>query len=138
APGLSEDVLRAKLEKGVVEIRRLEALMTTWKDDSEISKINQSAGKAAIKVSPETLAVIQKSIWMSEHSEGVFDITFEAMHGLWKFDQDHTEEVPTKAEVEERRKRIDYRQIQVDESASSVKLKKTGMKMSLGGIAKGY
>ncbi len=72
----------------IAEIRRLESLMTTWREDSEVSRINAAAGKHAVKVGPETLAVIEKSVWMSEHSEGVFDITFEAMHGLWKFDQD--------------------------------------------------
>jgi FAD:protein FMN transferase len=138
APELDEATLRPKLQKGFDEVLRLEGLMTTWKDDSEVSAINANAGKKPVKVSPETLSVIQKSIWMSEHSEGVFDITFEAMHGLWKFDQDLEVKVPEKAEIEQRRKLIDYRQIKVDEDASTILLAKPGMKMSLGGIAKGY
>lgn len=137
-PELDEETLRTKLQKGFDEVLRLEALMTTWKDDSEVSQINKNAGKQPVKVGPETLAVIKKSIWMSEHSEGVFDITFEAMHGLWKFDQDLEEKVPDKAAIEAKRKLIDYKQIVVDDAASTVFLKKAGMKMSLGGIAKGY
>ena len=84
-PELDEAILRPKLEKALAEIRRLEGLMTTWRDDSEISQINAAAGKAPVVVGAETLAVIEKSIWMSGRSEGVFDITFEAMHGVWSF-----------------------------------------------------
>ena len=137
-PELDEVILRPKLEKALAEIRRLEALMTTWRDDSEISRINAAAGKAPVVVGAETLAVIQKSLWMSERSEGVFDISFEAMHGVWKFDQDHDEKIPAKAAVDKARKLIDYRKIKVDSAKSSVLLEQAGMRMSLGGIAKGY
>ena len=77
--------------------------MTTWRDDSEISRVNAAAGKNAVDVSPETLAVIEKSVWMSARSEGVFDITFEAMHGLWKFDEDMDEKIPRPGRGRERR-----------------------------------
>jgi thiamine biosynthesis lipoprotein len=135
---LDEAALRAKLEKALAEIRRLEGLMTTWREDSEISRVNAAAGKKAVEVSPETLDVIEKSVWMSERSEGVFDITFEAMHGLWKFDQDLEEKIPDLAKVEAARKLIDWRKIKVDHAARTVMLGKAGMRMSLGGIAKGY
>jgi thiamine biosynthesis lipoprotein len=133
-----EAALRAAFAKATAEIRRLEALMTTWREDSEISRINAAAGKRPVAVSPETLAVIEKSVWMSERSEGVFDITFEAMHGLWKFDQDLEENVPPKAAVEAARKLIDFRKIKIDKAHHTVMLDKAGMRMSLGGIAKGY
>ncbi len=138
SPSHDEVALRASFAKAVAEIRRLEGLMTTWRDDSEISRINAAAGKSAVKVSPETLAVIEKSVWMSQRSEGVFDITFEAMHGLWKFDQDLEESVPPPAAVAAARKLIDYRKIKIDHDARTVKLERRGMRMSLGGIAKGY
>jgi thiamine biosynthesis lipoprotein len=133
-----EAALRAAFAKATAEIRRLEGLMTTWREESEISRVNAAAGKRPVAVSPETLAVIEKSVWMSEHSEGVFDITFEAMHGLWKFDQDLEENVPSKAAVEAARKLIDFRKIKIDRKKSTVMLDKAGMRMSLGGIAKGY
>ena len=135
---LDEATLRGKLARALDEIRRLEALMTTWREDSEISRINAAAGKSAVPVSAETLAVIEKSVWMSQRSEGVFDITFEAMHGLWKFDQDLEEKVPPVRAVEAARKLIDFRKIVVDHDRRTVKLDRAGMRMSLGGIAKGY
>ena len=106
--------MHAKLEKALAEIRRLEALMTTWRPDSEISRVNAAAGVAAVTVSPETLAVIEKSLWMSARSEGVFDITFEAMHGLWKFDEDLEETIPTRPTSRRARKLIDWRKIKID------------------------
>jgi thiamine biosynthesis lipoprotein len=133
-----EGALRGKFDKALAEIRRLEALMTTWRDDSEISRINAAAGKAAVAVSPETLAVIEKSLWISGRSEGLFDITFEAMHGLWKFDEDLEEKIPSMAAVAKARQLIDYRKIKVDHDARTVMLERAGMRMSLGGIAKGY
>jgi FAD:protein FMN transferase len=133
---------RAAIERAVAEVRRLEALMTTWRDDSEVSRINQSAGRAPVKVGPDTLDVIRKSLWIGEKSDGVFDITFEVMRGLWRFDQDADTaggpRLPNAAAVLARRKLIDYRQVRVDEAASTVFLAKADSKISLGGIAKGH
>jgi FAD:protein FMN transferase len=133
-----EAALRAIFREATAEIRRLEGLMTTWREDSEVSRVNAAAGKRAVAVGPETLAVIEKSVWMSERSEGVFDITFEAMHGLWKFDEDKEEKVPPAAAVLAARKLIDFRRIKIDHEARTVMLATPGMRMSLGGIAKGY
>jgi FAD:protein FMN transferase len=129
---------RAAIEQAIDEIRRLEGLMTTWRDDSEVSRINQSAGRTAVHVGPETLGVIQRSLWMSRASEGVFDITFEVMHGLWRFDEDVDPHLPSASDVAARRKLIDYRHVVVDEAASTVLLDDRRTKISLGGIAKGY
>jgi FAD:protein FMN transferase len=130
--------VRAKLSKAVAEIRRLEALMTTWRPDSEISQVNAAAGQHPVAVSPESFAVVEKSLWISSASGGLFDITFEAMHGLWKFDQDREANVPDFDDVEKARALIDYRQIKLDRKKRTIMLAKTGMRMSLGGIAKGY
>lgn len=137
-PTLDEAALRAKLGKALAEVHRLERLMTTWKDDSEISRINAAAGKEAIAVGPESFAVIEKSLWISGASEGVFDITFDAMHGIWKFDEDAVPEIPPREAIEPARKLIDYRKIEIDKEKRTVKLGQAGMRMNLGGIAKGY
>jgi len=129
---------RAAIEQAIAEIRRLESLMTTWRDDSEVSRINESAGRAPVRVGPETLAVIGRSLWISEKSGGVFDITFEVMHGLWRFDEDADPHLPGATAVSERRKLIDYRHVHLDEKKSTVFLDRATTKISLGGIAKGY
>jgi thiamine biosynthesis lipoprotein len=74
---LDDATLRPKLKKALAEIKRREGLMATWREDSEISRINAAAGKASV-VGAETLAVIEKSLCMSERSEGVFDVCARA------------------------------------------------------------
>jgi thiamine biosynthesis lipoprotein len=133
-----EPATRAAIDRAIAEVRHLEALMTTWRADSEVSRINDAAGKTAVVVGPETMSVIDKSLWTSEISSGVFDITFEVMHGLWKFDQDLDPRLPSPALLAKRRKLIDYRQIVVDHEKSTVFLRNVETKIGLGGIAKGY
>jgi len=133
-----EKAIRAKLDKALAEIRRLEALMTTWREDSEISKVNQAAGKKPVTVGPETFEVIEKSLSVAKRSDGVFDISFEAMRDLWRFDENKVEEVPSQEAIDKGRELIDYRKIIVDKDKRTVLLEKPGMRVSLGGIAKGY
>lgn len=119
------------------EIKRVEDLMTTW-HESDITRVNDNAGVAPVKVSPETLEVIEMAQKTSKMSGGVFDISFYAMHGIWKFDEDMVKKVPTAAEIKKRLPLVDYRKIIVDHDKSTVFLQKKGMGISLGGIAKGY
>jgi FAD:protein FMN transferase len=135
---VDETGTRAAIDRAVAEIRRLEMLMTTWRDDSEIAKVNQNAGKKPVVVSDETARVIDESLWISRKSAGAFDITFEVMHGLWRFDEDVDPRPPRADEVAARRKLIDYRHVVRDEKAKTVFLDKPGVKISLGGIAKGF
>jgi thiamine biosynthesis lipoprotein len=135
---VDEAAARGAIDRAVAEVRRLEMAMTTWTEDSEVSRVNQAAGREPVHVGPDTLAVIEKSLWISAASEGVFDISFEAMHGLWKFDEDMDSHLPSAEQLAERRKLIDYRRIAVDHQKSTVYLQKAGMKIGLGGIAKGY
>jgi FAD:protein FMN transferase len=120
------------------EIRRIETLMTTWRPDSELSRVNAAAGHEKVAVSPETFDVVAASIHTSEISEGTFDITFESLHGLWKFDQDLDPHPPTAAEVKAKLPLVGYRHLHLDPAAHTVFLDQEGTKVSLGGIAKGY
>jgi FAD:protein FMN transferase len=129
---------RAAFDAALVEIRRIESLMTTWKPDSEVSKINAAAGKSAVVIGDETFAVIKESVHTSEISEGTFDITFHTLHGLWKFDEDIDPHPPTDKEIKKRLAFLGWRNIKLDEAKKSVMLAKPETQISLGGIAKGY
>jgi thiamine biosynthesis lipoprotein len=124
------------------EIRRVELLMTDWErpgqPESDVVRINKAAGKQAVEVSAETIDVIQQSLEMSRRSHGAFDITFAAMKGLWKFDEDMEKKLPPADEIARRRKLINWRDVIVDAKAHTVKLRRPGMRLGLGGIAKGY
>jgi thiamine biosynthesis lipoprotein len=120
------------------EFRRLDAMMTTWTEDSEVSRINAAAGVKAVKVSDETFAVIARAQEISKRSKGIFDITVGAFQGLWKFDEDRDGTVPDAAEVKKRLALVGWKHIVLDKKKRTVRLKKKGMKITLGGIAKGY
>jgi thiamine biosynthesis lipoprotein len=127
---------------GYDEIRRIEILMTDWErpgePESDVVRINKAAGKEAVHVSAETLEVVEKSLDMSRRSHGAFDITFAAMKGLWKFDEDLEKKIPPADEIARRRKLINWRDVVVDAKARTIKLRRAGMRLGLGGIAKGY
>jgi thiamine biosynthesis lipoprotein len=129
---------RAAFDAALAEIKRIESLMTTWRPDSEVSKINAAAGKSAVVVGDETFAVIKESVRTSEISEGTFDITLHTLHGLWKFDEDLDPHPPTDKEVRRRLAFLGWRNIKLDAAKKSVMLAKPETQISLGGIAKGY
>jgi thiamine biosynthesis lipoprotein len=137
-PSHDEARVRAAMQSALAEIVRVEDLMTSWRDTSEIGRLNAGAG-APVKVAGETLEVLEKARWAGDLSGGVFDITFHALAGLWKFGDaaDAVPKLPDPAEVARKRKLVDYRKVTVDRSAGSVTLPK-GMSVDLGGIAKGY
>ncbi len=131
---------RAKelFQLAIEEIKRIETLMTTWRADSELSRVNAAAGKSAVVVSEETLRVVKEAIHTSEISEGTFDITFEGLHGLWKFDQDLDPHPPKAEDVRAKLPLVNFRHIKIDDAQKSIMLDAAGVKISLGGIAKGY
>jgi len=137
-PAVDASKVRAAFDAAIAEIRRVEAVMTTWRPDSEISKINAAAGKAPVAVSDETLSIIKDSIHTSEISEGTFDITFQTLHGLWKFDEDLDPHPPADKDIKARLPFLGFKNIVVDDAKKTVMLAKDKTQIGLGGIAKGY
>ena len=124
------------------ELRRVEELMTTWEHPgwprSDIMHLNDAAGESAVPISADTLTVLQAAQAMAQQSGGRFDVTFGAMGGLWKFDEDLTEKVPSAAAIAARLKMVDYRELKVQANPPKAQLLRPGMQVNLGGIAKGY
>jgi len=135
--GAETPVMRDAVEAAFVEIDKLEQALSEWRPDSEISRINAAAGERAVEVGPDTMAVIQAGIAIARWSGGAYDMTWAALRGMYKFQQGE-ETVPDLREVKKRLPLIDWRKIQVDEKAHTVKLLKKGMVLGAGSIAKGY
>jgi FAD:protein FMN transferase len=133
-----EAFVRQAVLRGLAEMDRIEALMTSWTDTSEVAAINRAAGKAAVPVSPDTLAVVKKGLWVAELSRGAFDITVGVFKGLWKFDEDNDGTIPDPREVKKRVKLVNWRDVLVDDQAGTVKLRRPGQRLNLEGLAKGY
>jgi len=113
-------------------LKKVDALMSTYKEDSEISILNRE-GKA--QVSEETLEVIEDAMKFSELTDGAFDITCRPLINLWKKAKKE-EKLPTEIEIEEAISLVGYQRIILD--GNQIRLEKKGMQIDLGGIAKGY
>ncbi len=136
----SQDVQTvAAIDEALAEFERLDRLMTTWTRTSDVSRINAAAGNGKpIRVAPEVFACIARGVEGSRVSEGAFDLTVGAFAGVWKFDEDNDGTIPPGELVEERRALVDWRDIVLDRKARTVRLRRPGQKITLGGIAKGY
>lgn len=126
------------MEAAFAEFNRLETILSVWRPNSDVSRINQAAGKEAVKVGDETLEVVQRGLELAEKTDGKFDITFGALAGLWKFDHDQDDQIPSDEDIQARLPLVGYERVLVDEAARTVKLADAGMRMHLGGIGKGY
>ena len=137
-PQVGSAAVRLAMSQALGEMQRLEALLSEWRDDSEVGKINSNP-EQWVHVGPETFAVISRALAEGKASNGAFDITFQAMSDVWKFGSaaDAIPKVPAKAEIERRRALVDYRTVELDPAAQAVRLPKAH-KIGLGGIAKGY
>lgn len=120
------------------EFDRLDALLSVWKDGSDVLRLNAAAGQAPVRVSSETLDVLAVAHDVSEWTNGKFDITFGALADIWKFDHDQDNTVPTRAQIEARLPLVDFEQVEVDRAAGTAFIRKPGMRVHLGGIGKGY
>ena len=118
------------------EIERLEAIFSSYRPTSEVSKISRSAGKGPVTVSPEVASVVETAIRIAKLSSGAFDPTIGALGEHWSFSGGGDKGVPTKERVEELLKLVDYTKITV--TGNAVGIGEPGMKLNLGGIAKGY
>ena len=126
----------AAIDAGMAELRRLDAMMSLYKDTSEITLVNLAAGKHPVHVSLEMIEVVENAVKVSRLSGGVFDVTIGPLVVLWQMKLKEGA-VPTDKEIERIRPLVNYRHILIDKKASTIFLKKTGMILDLGGM-KGY
>jgi thiamine biosynthesis lipoprotein len=133
-----EDGANRAFDAVFAEFNRLDGLMSVWKADSDVVRLNAAAGDHPIPISKETMAAMLTARQVSEWTEGKFDITFGALSDIWKFDQDQDDTVPSQVAIAARLPLIDYRKLVIDPTAGTAFLQKKGMRAHLGGIGKGY
>ncbi len=135
AIGPDQSRLNLAVEAAFSEVHRLEKMMSHYIPESELSRINQQAGKAAVVVSQELYELIKKSLYFSELTDGAFDISFASVGKLWDF---RNKIVPSAHSVNQQLPFVNYRKIQLNEEDQSVFLPFSEMEIGLGGIGKGY
>lgn len=127
----------AAVDAALAEVKRIDAMMSLYKDASELTKVNHEAGKRPVTVSPEIIEVADLAKWVSERSGGAFDATIGPLVVLWqmKLQEGAT---PTSGEIAGVRKKVGYQKLVINKDASTIFLTQPGMIMDFGGIAKGY
>jgi thiamine biosynthesis lipoprotein len=118
------------------EIARLEKEMSEWIPESPISQAARFAGQKVVPVSDEVIAVIDLSLTISRQTGGAFDISFKPLGRLWRVEK--RKEPPREEEIRAALRLVDYRDIVLDKERRTLFLKRPGMAVGLGGIAKGY
>ena len=132
-----EDVAIPGVQAAFDEIERLEEALSEWRPSSEISRINAAAGKRAVKVSDDVYRVVKAGLDVSRWSGGAFDLSWAALRGLYDFTPGATK-FPSKAALKSKVALVDWTKIKVDDEKQTVFLRKKGMAIGTGGIAKGY
>jgi len=136
---VESDVARANnfIDLAIAEISRIEKLISSWDSNSETSEINRNSGIKPVKVDLELFQLIQRSIAISQLTDGAFDISFASMDRIWKFDGS-MKSMPSKEEIAASVKKVGYRNIELNSMDTTVFLRLEGMKIAFGAIGKGY
>lgn len=136
---IAEDADTAKkcVEDAFAELKKVDELMSDYKSESQISRVNREAFEKAVKVEESTFHVLQKSVEFSRLSGGAFDITIAPLAELWRAAAE-SNSFPTEEELTDARSKVGYEKLILDKNEMTVRFAVDGMKLDLGGIAKGY
>jgi FAD:protein FMN transferase len=129
--------LREASAAALDEVDRIDRLMSHYKKDSELSRVNREAAKAPVKVDPELFDFIAECLRYSRESEGAFDITVGPLMKAWGFFRGEGR-MPSEAELARARNSVGYQHVILNQKDGTIFFDKAGVEIDLGGIAKGY
>jgi thiamine biosynthesis lipoprotein len=134
--GLDPPRLQADIE---ARLDRVNAWMSTYRPDSEISRFNRYEGTDWFPVSAETEHVVQAALEVSRLTDGAFDVTVAPLVDLWSFGPETREpRVPSEEEIARRRARVGYRQFEVRRAPPALRKTRPDLMIDLSAIAKGF
>ncbi|HYV34693.1 MAG TPA: FAD:protein FMN transferase [Gemmataceae bacterium] len=133
----SEAIAKQASDAAFARIAELDAIMSDYKQESELMRLCKKAGGEPVAVSDDLFDVIAKSLEISRLTDGAFDITVGPVVRLWRRAR-RTAKMPDANELAEARKLVGFGQVQIDAKKKTVRLTTKGILLDLGGIAKGY
>ena len=125
----------AAIEAVMAEMRRIDALMSHYKPDSQLSQINARANSEPVQVDKELFDLIKLSTHYSQITDGAFDITYASVGYLYDYPR-HIH--PTEAQIKAALPAVNWRNMRFDDAHHSIRFDHPGMRIDLGGIGKGY
>ena len=132
---LSVDTVRAAIHEAFDEMERIERITSSTVSSSDVSLINSQANAQWTPISKETYTVMKTAMNVSENTDGAFDVTVGIADQLWNFTADQPN-IPDEAAIRAILSRIGFRAVDMD--PERCRLKQSGMRIDLGGLAKGY
>lgn len=134
----SETAGKKAIDAAIAEVKRIEDLLSTFKDTSQTNLINQHTGIKPVKVDRELIELLQRSVKISDITQGAFDISYGSIDkSLWNFDVNMTA-LPDFEIAHQSVRLINYKNVIIDPTNSTVMLRHEGMRIGFGGIGKGY
>ena len=132
-----EDVAEGEaiVEEIFAEVDRINALMSTYVESSRISDINRRAADEPVVAGEELFQLIRRSLDISVLTRGAFDITYDSVGQHYDFRERRR---PDDATTEAERQHINFRYVTLDQGKGTVSFDRQGVRINLGGIAKGY
>jgi thiamine biosynthesis lipoprotein len=125
----------AAIDAVMAEMHRIDRTMSPHKPDSELSVINHEAAARAVPLSDEMCGLIERAIAFSELSGGAFDITYAGVGHLY----DYRERIkPSDEALARARANVGWRFLQLDAAAHTLRFARDGVRIDLGGFAKGH
>jgi thiamine biosynthesis lipoprotein len=118
-------------------IAELDRMLTDYNSESELMRLCQMSGGAPVPVSNELFFILGRAQDVSRRSAGAFDVTVGPVVRLWRRAR-RTGRLPEPQRIAEARELVGYQMVRLDEQRHTVQLQKAGMRLDLGGIAKGY
>ena len=119
-------------------LEQIESLMSTWRDDSEVSRFNASRSTDWFEVSPETFRVVSRSLEVSAMSGGAFDVTVSRLIDIWGFGHKGEQPHPTDSEIETARQLVGWSKIVLCADPPAIRKTEPLLSLNLSAIAKGY
>lgn len=128
---------RDLMELAVRRVLEIDDLMSAFKAESDISRLNRNAGEGFIQIHADTYKLLKRSIEFSKLSGGAFDITIRPLVELWGIGKKESL-IPSENQISDVKSRVDFRKIKLSKIRKSAALKEAGQAIDLGGIAKGF
>jgi thiamine biosynthesis lipoprotein len=132
----SASAARAGAAAAFARIQALERIFSDYQPDSELSRIQGRVGEW-LPVSGELFDVLERAVELSRRTEGAFDPTVGPLVALWR-EARRTHQLPSPAAVAEARARVGWTRLELDAARRALRFRAAGMRLDLGGIAKGY
>lgn len=132
-----ESTAKGALDAVADRLNEIENHMSISIENNDIDNINKNAGIEPVQVNEDTFYVLKKALYYSELTDGIFDITIYPLVELWDIKSENPR-VPEHKEILEKLALVDYKKVNLNDRDKTVFLEDKGMKIDLGGIAKGY